>query len=79
VGYYNFRRLSSNIYIPPSSLIDLSKSKNPMPSMKDGLRNTFEKEGKQTKWVAALALDGHTKINSNTPFYISIVKSDKEK
>ncbi len=47
--------------------------------MKDGLRNTFEKEGKQTKWVAALALDGHTKINNNTPFYISIVKNDKEK
>jgi hypothetical protein len=24
-------------------------------------------------------LDGHTKINNNTPFYISIVKNDKEK
>ncbi len=48
-----------------------------MPAMKDGLKNTFEKEGKQTKWVVALALDGHTTINSNTPLCISIVKNDK--
>jgi len=35
-GYCNFGKLFNNIYTFPSSLIDFSKSKDPMLFMKDG-------------------------------------------
>jgi hypothetical protein len=63
VGYCNFRTFYDNTFIPPSLIIDLSKSKKRDTSYEIWVDKPLKKRNKKKNQMGLLGLDGLTKVD----------------